>query len=192
MTSLSEVSVLFASRAGDIQRAREVFVEDARSFVEWVMKRAEKHKVEAAAESKVRLDVEGEIVTEPKSSYSVFTHRFEGLITIRYQKNKKFVEVAVIEFGIGADDKEETFVWYVMIDRVRSTRLDDGLWKAWAQEKPDALPPGARHVASENQVVLVERPLAELKEETARKDVEDAMAFVLKSEAIVVDAMAGT
>jgi hypothetical protein len=84
MSSLSEVSLVIAQRAGDLEKAREIFTAETRAFVTGILGAVRRARSDSWATARVRLDLPREIETEAKSTgYLRSFSELEGLSACR-------------------------------------------------------------------------------------------------------------
>jgi len=182
---LSEVSLLYAKRVGDLERAREVFTDDCRAFVDAVLKSVQ--RVKNWSQGRVRIDLEKEI-SESKAGYvsSQYTTG-SGELRFKRENTSYTTPVADLEFGLRYDKEEDCFVWQVTLLRGgKFRRLDHLLWHRFKDVTP--MPPGARHFERDNVIRFVMRHVDQVTPDTAYADVKAAFGFLLGCEAAIADA----
>jgi hypothetical protein len=190
MSSLSEVSLVIAQRAGDLEKAREIFTAETRAFVTGILGAVRRARSDAWATARVRLDLPREIETEAKSTGYLSGQFAIGRPQVRFKKGTNFQVVADVRFGVEFDEASERFVWQmVLVPAARYQRIDDLLWRDWKNHKDGPLP-GAEHNEKSNTVRFVMRELnAELTAEVAFSDTKRVLEFVVQADAALADAI---
>ncbi len=188
MNQLNEVSQLFAQRAGDIEKSREIFTAETRSFVSSILSSAQMVRAEPWTAGRVRLDLPREIDRELKAGY--LTSQFAlARVDLRFKKGMNFLRVAQISFGIEFDFEVDAFIWTIMlVPEARYQRLDDALWRQ-ARIAAVALP-GASHLERANTVRFVQRSVdSNLTTESAYGDVKTILEFIISSDQAIAEAV---
>lgn len=188
MGSLSEVSLLFGQRAGDLEKAREVFTAETRSFVSGVLAGVARARAEPWVAPRVRVDIQREIETEAKTGYLSSQYAL-GRAGLRFKKGVNFTVVADIRFGIEYDQTLDAFVWQVtLVPSGRYQRVDDMLWRQWRASGNEL--PAATHQDKANTIRFVQRVLgAEFTAEVAYNDVKTVLEFAMTQDAALAEAV---
>jgi hypothetical protein len=187
MSGLSEVSRLFAQRAGDLEKAREVFSAESRNYVSSILGAIQRVRGEPWTGGRVRVDFPSELETVRGST--IANHSALARATLRFKKGVKFMEIASVVFGIDYDQTAEAFLWHVtLVPTARYHRLDDVVWRQVRAANLEL--PGAVHQERANTVRFVQRPLAaELQPETLFNDVKVVLDLLLSSDAALAEAV---
>jgi len=190
MSSLSEVSLVIAQRAGDLEKAREIFTAETRAFVTGIVGAARRARSDSWATARVRLDLPREIENESKSTGYLSGQFAIGRAQVRFKKGTNFQVVADVRFGVEFDEASERFVWQmILVPAARYQRIDDLLWRDWKTHKDGPLP-GAEHKEKDNTVRFVMRELnADLTAEVAFSDTKRVLEFVVQADAALADAI---
>ena len=189
MSALSEVSVLIAQRARDIEKSREIFTAEIRAFVNGVLGGVRRIRSDPWTTSRVRLDLPRDIEYEAKAS-SELTNQFAfARVDLRFKKGTKFRQIADVKFGIEFDEDAAVFVWQLMLVPAAShNRVDDVVWHQWRGQA--LMPSGARHYDKANTLRFLSRPIsAELTAEAAFNDAKNVLEFLMTTEASLADAV---
>lgn len=190
MSGLSEVTVLFGQRAGDIEKAREIFTSEVRAFVSGILAAARRVRSEPWTASRVRIDLPREIDTESKATGYLSSQFALARTDLRFKKGTKFVVVAELKFGIEFDATMDAFAWNVsLVPAARYQRLDNAIWQQWKVTKGENAPPGATHQDKANTVRFVLRPLSETTSDVAFNDAKEALEFLLGCETAVAESV---
>jgi hypothetical protein len=190
MTALSDVSVLVGQRARDIEKAREIFTAEIRSFVAAVLGGVRRTRTEPWTTARVRIDLPKEIETEGRLVTDISSQFAAARATLRFKKGTVFQQVAEVRFGIECADDADAFGWQVtLVPAARFNRVDDVLWHQWqlaGQERME----GTKHQDRANTIRFVRRPLSsELTGEIAYNDVKAILEFLLSAEAALGEAV---
>jgi hypothetical protein len=189
MSALSEVSVLIAQRARDIEKAREIFTAEVRAFVSGVLGGVRRIRSDPWTTSRVRIDLPRDIEYEAKAS-SELTNQFAfARVELRFKKGTKFRLIADVKFGIEFDEESAVFVWQLLLVPAAShNRVDDVVWHQWKAQA--LIPSGARHFDKANTVRFLLRPVtADLTAEAAFNDTKSVLEFLMTTEASLGDAV---
>lgn len=179
--ALSEVSLLYAKRVGDLERARDIFTDDCRAFVDGVLKPIVRG-VKNWSQGRVRIDPERD-VDESKAGYVLSQHAC-GNAELRFRRAANMTPVADLEFGLRYEKDEDCFVWQVILSRgAKFRQLDHLIWHRYKDVTP--LPPGAKHFERENNVRFVMRHLDQLTQNEAHADVKATFDFLLGCESAI-------
>lgn len=182
MSTLSEVSLLFGQRAGDLEKAREIFTAESRSFVSGILAGVQRARSDPWTTSRVRIDLPREIETESKTGY--LSSQFAiARASLRFKKGTNFNAIAEIGFGVSYDQELGEFVWQVeLVPAARYQRIDDLVWRHWKAGTTNSLP-GAAHHDRTNTVRFAFRKVdKDLSPEAAFSDVKTVFEFVLTAE----------
>jgi hypothetical protein len=179
LSTLSEVSILIAQNAGDIELAREVFTTETRRFVEGALESIRKARSDPWTSGRVRIDLPREIENEPKAVAYLSRQYALARADVRFKKGTKFIVAAEAPFGLSFAEGCGSFVWEVrLVPAARYPRLDDILWRLW-RTKSNTLP-GAVHQEKANTILFVSRPVSkELTLELAFTDLKTILEFLL-------------
>jgi hypothetical protein len=191
MSSLSDVSVLIAQRASDIEKAREVFTAEMRAFVTGVLGGIRRARTDPWTTGRVRVDLPREIETETKSS-SLLRNQFAvARANLRFKKGTNFNVIADVRFGVEFDDVSDAFAWLVtLVPAARYLRVDDVVWHHWQSQPDRPALPGAVHQDKANTVRFVCRPIdSSLTAETAFNDVKQVLEVVLTADVRLAEAV---
>jgi len=184
MSGLSEVTVLIGERAAELEKAREVFASEIRSWVTSILTAVKRTRSDPWVATRVRLDIPREIENEAKTSGHLRSHFALGRVNLRFKKGVTFQLVGEVRFGIEFDEALDAFGWQVtLVPAARYQRIDDLVWAHWREKINGGLPPGSAHQDKTNTVRFVARPLnAELTSEAAFGDVKNVLEFMLSAE----------
>ena len=183
MSALSEVSILIGQRAGDLEKAREIFTAETRAFVSGILAGIRRARSDPWTTSRVRIDIPREIETEAKATGYVSSQFAIARNDLRFKKETKYLVVAEVRFGIEFDETSSAFAWQVtLVPAARYQRIDDLLWHQWRSTQGDALPPGSIHQGRANTIRFVSRPVGpDLTAEIAFNDVKTVLEFVISA-----------
>ena len=190
MSGLSEVSVLIAQRARDIEKAREIFTAESRAFVSGILGGVRRVRTDPWTTSRVRVDLPREIDYESKTS-SEFSNQFAlARVALRFKKGTQFRQIADVNVGIEYDEEAGAFVWQLtLVPAASYNRVDDAVWHQW-KSQPAGNAPGARHLDKSNTVRFLSRRVdAELTGEVAFNDTKTVLEFLMTTEAALADAI---
>jgi len=190
MSALSEVSVLIAQRARDIEKAREIFTAEIRAFVIGILAGIRRVRTDPWTTSRVRLDFPKEPEFEAKASSEFSNQYASARVSLRFKKGTNFRVIAEVQFGIEFDEDTGTFVWRItLVPAASYNRVDDVVWHQW-RATPLGGSPGSRHLDKSNTVRFVSRAIApELTAELAFNDTKSVLEFLLTTEAGLADAV---
>lgn len=190
MSALSEVSLLIAQKANDIETARDIFKDEINVFVGGLVSALRRARSDPWSSARVRLDLPREVETEAKAVSRVTDHYAIGRVGVRFKKGTLFTQVAEIKFGFELEDPSPAFTWQVSFNLMsRYLRMDDLLWSVLKTSKQLDLP-GQVHREKTNTVVFACRPIdAALTAEVAFSDLKSVMEFVLASDAAIAEAV---
>lgn len=190
MSGLSEVTVLLAQKANDIETARDIFKDEIAVFVNGLVSALRRSRSDPWTTSRIRLELPREIETESKSVSRVTDHYAIARVGVRFKRGTNFVQVAELKFGIELEDPSPCFVWQVSFNVMsRYLRIDDLLWSNLRAAKGPELP-GQVHKDKTNTIVFSSRPLNEhLTAESAFSDLKSIMEFVLSADAAFAEAV---
>lgn len=188
MSGLSEVSRLFAGRAGDLEKAREIFTAETRSYVSAILAAIQRTRSESWIAGRTKLDFPSEIETGSKAG-SLANQCATARVVLRFKKGTKFMPVADVLFGIEYDQSTEAFVWRVsLIPGARYLRLDDVIWRQFKSVSAEY--PGSLHDERANIVRFVQRSLGpELAPEANFNDVKAILEFLMGADGAIAEAV---
>jgi hypothetical protein len=189
MSAMSEVSVLIAQRARDIEKAREIFTAEIRAFVNGILAAVRRIRTDPWTTSRVRVDLPREIEFEAKAS-SEFTSQFSfARVALRFKKGTNFRQIADVRCGIEFDEDAGVFVWLIeLVPAASYNRVDDVVWHQWKAQS--STPAGARHFDKANTVRFLSRTVGpELTAEAAFNDTKSVLEFLLTTEPGLADAI---
>jgi hypothetical protein len=191
VSSLSEVTLLLGERAGDLERARDIFTSDIRNFVTSILSALRRARSEPWIQARVRIDIPRDIDFEAKSTVPLSSQYAIARCDLRFKRGTAFRVVARINAGVLFDESVDAFVWQVdLIPEARYQRIDDGIWHHWRGALGAALPPGSAHQAKSNTVRFVQRPLGKsLTAEAAFDDVKQVLEVTLLADAPLAEAV---
>ena len=191
MSSLSEVSILIGQRAGDLEKAREIFTAETRAFVSGILAGIRRARSDPWTTSRVRIDIPREIETEAKATGYVSSQFAIARNNLRFKKGTNFQVVAEVRFGIEFDESANAFAWQVtLVPAARYQRIDDLLWHQWRSMQGASLPPGSVHQDRANTIRFVSRTVGpELTAELAFNDVKTVLEFVISADAPLGEAV---
>jgi hypothetical protein len=190
MSALSEMSILFGSRAGEIERAREIFTEEMRSFSAGVLANIRRARSDPWVAPRVRIDLQKEIENEGRTGY--LSSQFAvARAQLRLKKGGNYsVVVADIRFGIEYCETDGAFAWQItVVPGSKFQQIDNALWRQWKTAGLNM--PGAIHQDRANTVRFVLRPLGgegAVTHEVAFNDVKSIFEFILAADGILCEA----
>lgn len=114
MSGLSDVTVLFGQRAGDIEKAREIFTAETRNFVSAILAGVQRARKDLWLSSRIRIDFPREIETESKVGY-LNNQQAIARTQLRFKKGTKYTVVADVLFGIEFDHESNNFAWQIKL-----------------------------------------------------------------------------
>lgn len=189
MSALSEVSVLIAQRARDIEKAREIFTSEIRAFVTGILAGVRRVRSDPWTTARVRIDFPRDIEYEAKAS-SDFSSQFAAArVSLKFKKGTRFREIGDVRFGIEFDEDAGVFAWQVsLVPAASYNRVDDAIWHLWRGQ--ETLPPGPKHFEKANTVRFASRPIgSELSAEIAFNDAKAIFEFLMTTESQLADAV---
>ncbi len=189
MSTLSEVTILMGARARDIEKAREIFTAEIRTFVRDILTRVRLIRSDPWTTSRVRLDLAKEIETEAKAASDFSSQHAIARVALRFKKGTNFRQIADIRLGIELDEITEVFSWQAtLVPAASYNRVDDAVWAQW-KVLPTAYP-GATHQDKAHTVRFFSRALsAEVTGEAAFNDVKAVLEFLLTIESSLAEAV---
>jgi hypothetical protein len=190
MSGLSEVSVLIAQRARDIEKAREIFTAEIRAFVNGILAGVRRIRSDPWTTARVRVDLPRDIEFEAKMS-SEFSNQFAcARVALRFKKGTQFRQVADVRAGIEFDEDMGAFTWQLtLVPAASYNRIDDVVWHQW-KAGPSGGSPGARHFDKANTVRFLARAVGpELTGEVAFNDTKTVLEFLMTTEAGLAEAI---
>lgn len=188
MSGLSEVSVLIAQRAKDIEKARDIFTNESRAFVTGLLSALRRVRSDPWTTARVRLDFPREIETELRAALDFSTQFARATVVVRFKKGTVFRQVADVKFGIDFDETSDVFAWSITLTPAASyNRLDDVVWKHW-RAKAEHPAHGAKHLDRANIVRFISRPVtSELTAESAFNEIKSVLEFLLSIESALAE-----
>lgn len=179
MSRLSEVSVLMADRAADLEAAHEVFSVETHEFVRSVLGSLRRIKAEPWVSAKVRIDLPREVDVATRNGVRITDQFAIARAELRFKKGVKFMTVSEISFGIEFDQVLQQFAWRVLlVPASRYLQIDDRVWALWSASGAKAPLPGADHLKKANTVRFVSRKVSnDLSAETAYNDIKMVLDF---------------
>jgi len=189
MSGLSEVTVLISQRAGELEKAREVFRAETRTFVASILEAIKRARPEPWLQGRTRIDFPREGEAEGSSVVSLESQF--ARCQLRFRREMTFRQVADIRFGIEFEQSSDAFVWQVMlVPAPKYPRMDDLLWDYWRSAQGATLPPGSAHQVKSNTVCFVQRLIAaELTGDVAFNDVKLVLETLLVAGAALAEAV---
>lgn len=189
MSGLSDVTTLISQRAGELEKAREVFVAETRAFVASILGEIKRARSEPWVEGRVRIDFPREGEAEGTSAVSLESQF--ARCQLRFRKETMFRQVADVRFGIEFEQSNDGFVWQlVLVPAARYPRLDDLLWDHWRSVVGGSLPPGSAHQVKSNTILFVRRPVTrELTGDVAFNDVKLVLERMLGASVAIAEAV---
>ncbi len=189
--ALSDVTMLFGQRAGDLEKAREVFTAEIRGFVSGVLAGVMRVLPETSlVNRRVKVDPDHEIDTENRTGY-VSNQMAIAPVVLRFKKETKYMSIADVPFGIQFDQTADAFKWHVsLVPSAKYPRLDDVVWRSWKNHEASKAMPGAARQEKANILRFVSRALdADLTHQVAFSDVKQIFEFLLATEADLAEAI---
>lgn len=189
MSGLSDVTILISQRAGELEKARGVFVAETRLFVAGILGEIKRARSEPWVEGRVRIDFPREGEAEGTSAVSLESHF--ARCQLRFRKETMYRQVADLRFGIEFKQSSDAFIWQLVLVPVpRYPRLDDLLWNHWQSDADRSLLPGASHHIKSNTVLFVRRSVtSELTGDVAFNDVKLVLEKMLGAGAAIAEAV---
>lgn len=190
MSGLSEVSILIAQRARDIEKAREIFTAEIRAFVNGILGGVRRIRTDPWTTSRVRIDLPKEIDYEAKLSSEFSTQFALARVALRFKKGTQFRQIADVKVGIEFDEETDVFTWQLtLVPSAAYNRVDDVVWHQWkANSACDA--PGGRHFDKSNTVRFLSRPVGnDLTAEMAFNDTKTVLEFLMTTESGLAEAI---
>jgi hypothetical protein len=188
MSNLSEVTILISQRAGEIERARDVFRDETRQFVNSTLGKIRRDLSEPWTLGRLRIDIPKESESEgtPAGLDSPF-----ACCQLRFRKEATFRQVADIRLGIDFEQSAAAFLWQVvLLPSSKYPRLDDLLWNHWQTTVGNASLPGSAHQAKSNTILFAQRPVgAELTVNVAFNDMKIVLEALLKAGPAVAESV---
>jgi len=191
MSGLSDVALLICERAGDLEKARDIFTSDTRNYVTNILSALRRARSEPWVQARVRIDLPREIEYEAKSGGPLSSQYAVAGCDLRFKRGVKFTVVARINFGVEFDEHLGAFAWQVTLNpEARFHRMDDGVWNLWQAQVGQAQLPGAAHQTKANTIRFVQRPLnKDVTAELAYSDVKQVLEAVLATDSVLADAV---
>jgi hypothetical protein len=148
MSTLSEVTLLIGQRAGDLEKAREIFTAETRSFVTGILAGIRRLRSEPWTTPRVRIDLPREIETEAKATGYLSSQFAISRCNLRFKKGTNYQIVGEIRFGSEYDEPSDAFIWQIRGARRRSQQVP-------AAGHVERCPPAVAVVSDEIQVVAL-------------------------------------
>jgi hypothetical protein len=191
MSGLSEVSLLIGQRAGDLEKAREIFTSESRAFVTGILGGVRRLRSEPWMTPRVRIDIPREIETEAKASGYLSSQFAVARCQLRFKKGTNYQAIGEVRFGIEYDDPSDAFTWQItLVPAARYQRIDDHVWAHWRSVIGSTLPPSSSHHSKTNTVRFVLRPVGvELNAEVAFNDTKQVLEFMLSADTPLAEAV---
>ena len=191
MSALSEVSVLIGQRAGDLEKAREIFTAETRAFVTGILAAIRRLRSEPWVTPRVRIDIPKDIDTETRSNGNLSGQFAVARCDLRFKRGTNYQVIGEIRFGIEYDDPTDSFTWQItLVPAAKYHRIDDRVWNQWTKAVGANLPPESAHRDKTNTVRFVLRPVSpNLTVEVAFNDSKQVLEFMLTSEASLAEAV---
>jgi hypothetical protein len=191
MSTLSEVTLLIGQRAGDLEKAREIFTAETRSFVTGILAGIMRLRSEPWTIPRVRVDLPREIETEAKATGYLSNQFAISRCLLRFKKGTNYQVVGEIRFGIEYDEPSDAFTWQItLVPSARYQRIDDKVWVQWRTSVGSALPPSSAHHDKTNTIRFVLRPVEKaLTPDLAFNDTKQVLEFMLTADAPIADAV---
>ena len=188
MSALSEVTILIGQRAGDLEKAQDVFITETRGFVSNVLAAVRRARSEPWALARVRIDLPRE--TESEGQAGVPPNQF-ARSDLRFKKGTNFSKVADVRFGIEYEESLGAFVWQiVLVPDGRYRRMDDLIWNHWRSKVGESLPLGSVHQVKSNLIQFVQRPISgELTGDVAFNDIKQVLETLLSTDVPLAEAV---
>jgi hypothetical protein len=188
MSSLSDVTILIGQRAGDLERAQDVFTTEIRAFCSTILAALRRARSEPWAQARVRIDLPRDVEAENQAGMppSQFARPL-----LRFKKGTNFQHVADVRFGIEFEESLGSFAWQIVLVPVaRYQRMDDHLWNHWRSATGQSPPPGSAHQAKSNTIRFVQRPIdKELTGDVAFNDVKLVLETLLSTDGPLAEAV---
>jgi len=191
MSALSEVSVLIGQRAGDLEKAREVFTAETRAFVTGILGAIRRLRSEPWMTRRVRVDIPKDIDTEAKSNGNLSGQFAVARCDLRFKRETNYQVIGEIRLGIEYDDPSDAFAWQItLVPSAKYHRIDDHVWNQWRTAVGPNLPPASAHRDKTNTIRFVLRPVSpDLTTEVAFNDSKQVLEFMLTADASLADAV---
>ncbi len=113
MSTLSEVSVLIGQRAGDLEKAREIFTTESRAFVTGILGSIRRLRSEPWMTPRVRIDLPKDIDTETRSNGNLSGQFAVARCDLRFKRGTNYQVIGEIRLGIEYDDPTDSFTWQI-------------------------------------------------------------------------------
>lgn len=190
MSGLSEVTLLFGQRAGDLGKARDVFIQETRGFVESVMGELRRARSEPWVNGRVKIELPREIESDTRSA-DLNAYFALGRPELRFKKKVVYTLVAEVRYGIEFDQTGDCFIWQItLVPEAKYQRLDDVVWPQWKTSPLAGQLPGNARQEKANTIRFISRPLDEsLTALVAFNDVKQVLEFLLTVGAALAEAV---
>src|SRR5262245_2943828 len=191
MSALSEISVLIGQRAGDLEKAREIFTAETRAFVTGILAAIRRHRSEPWMTRRVRVDIPKDIDTEAKSNGNLSGQFAVARCDLRFKRETYYQVIGEIRLGIEYDDPSDAFAWQItLVPSAKYHRIDDHVWNQWSAAVGANLPPASAHRDKTNTIRFVLRPVSpDLTTEVAFNDSTQVLEFMLTADASLAEAV---
>src|SRR5262245_8136015 len=184
MSALSEISVLIGQRAGDLEKAREIFTAETRAFVTGILGAIRGLRSEPWMTRRVRLDIPKDIDTETRSNGNLSGQFAVARCDLRFKRETNYQVIGEIRLGIEYDDPSDSFAWQItLVPCAMYRRIDDHVWKQWRATVGANLPPASAHRDKTNTIRFVLRRVSpDLTAEVAFNDSKQVLEFMLSAD----------
>jgi len=191
MSMLSEVSHLIGQRAGDLEKAQEIFISEIRAFTTGILGGIRRLRSEPWTTPRVRIDIPRDIETESKSSGYLRNQFASARCNLRFKRGTNYQVVGEIRFGIEFDETSDSFSWQIsLVPAARFRRIDDTVWAHWRATIGSNAPSSAAHHDKTNTVRFALRPVnQDLTPEIAFNDSKLVLEFMLTADVPLADAV---
>ena len=189
MSGLSDVTILIGQRAGDLEKAQDVFRTEIRGFLSNILAALQRARSEPWAQARVRIDLPRDVEAENQTAGLPPSQFARSLL--RFKKGTNFQHVADVRFGVEFEESLGSFTWQIVLVPVaRYQRMDDHLWNHWRSAVGQSPPPGSVHQAKSNTVRFVQRPIdKELSGDVAFTDVKLVLETLLSTDGPLAEAV---
>ncbi len=178
MSALNALSILFAQRAGELDRARAIFLADARTFVEAVRTRLAED-TESYSKERIRLTIPLEVECEGKAG-SIVDQSAVATIDFRFRRRTRFIGIAEVRFGVVYDHKNGRYVWSATLTPNGNYSLvDNVLWRAFRDAELPKIFVSAEPLEKTNAIRFLQRELnSELTADSALSEIKKLLDFL--------------
>ena len=191
MSALSEVTLLIGQRAGDLEKARDVFTAETRAFVTSILGAIKRARSDPWTTNRIRLDFPRDTETEQRATPFLRNQYCIARTSLKFKRGTNFREVAAVNFGLEFDESRDAFAWQVLlVPAANYQQIDDRVWRQWCSGAYANSLPEAEHQVKTNTVRLVRRPLDDqLSQQSAFNDVKSVLEFLLTTDSALADAV---